>query len=137
MEGWIKLYRKILENDLFFDEKAFRVFIYFLLMADRKGSLRISRYRTAEHLQMNPNAFREVVGRLVRNYEVITKSSTNKYSTIQILNWGKYQVSAPTRTPTGHQQNTTYTRKKEYKKETGFFKIKPMEGHIPYEPPRS
>jgi hypothetical protein len=124
MEGWIKLYRKILEHDVFTDDKGFKVFMYMLLSANSKGELRISRYRTAEALDMNPNTFREVIKRLVR-YELITTINTNQFTRVLILNWTKYQVAntkANTiKTPSEHHyyknKNKKVFKEKEINKE--------------------
>lgn len=124
MEGWVKLYRKLLDNDLFKDEKAFRVFIWILLTVDRTGSMRVSRFRTAALLEINPNTFRSILSRLSVQHQVITINSTNKYSVIQVRNWSKYQDSTPSKKEILHHQDTTLTRKEEYKNNNTDVEIK-------------
>lgn len=124
MEGWVKLYRKLLDNDLFKDEKAFRVFIWILLTVDRAGSMRVSRFRTASLLEINPNTFRSILDRLRDQHHAITINSTNKYSVIQVVNWSKYQQPTPSKKEISHHQDTTLTRKKEYKNNNTEVEIK-------------
>lgn len=120
-DSWIKLYRKTLLNGILLDYPAWCLFTWMLLMCNRKGELRVSRFNTAQALDMNPNTFKDVLKRLEDKWEVITIKPTNRFSMVQIVNWTKYQneiVNDTNKTPTGHQQNTTITRIENKNKDT-------------------
>lgn len=112
---WIKLYRKIIDSDVFYDEKAFQLLVWLLVSVDyQTGSIKVGRFWLADILKSNPNTIRDVIKRLDKKYKIITTSHTNKYTEITLLNWSKYQARIfPTpqddtnKTPTKHQQNTT------------------------------
>lgn len=122
--SWVKLYRKLNDNELIFDEKALKVFIWLLLNADKDGKRRISKYRTSEAIKMNPETFIKVLKRLKNKYGVIHSTATSQYTEITLLNWDKYQSkdstalgTAPTKyqpstykVPAQHQPSTTSTR---------------------------
>lgn len=115
--SWVKLYRKIAEHEILFDELGLRVFIWLLTRVDKKtGVLKISRFTTSSILKLNPNTFRSVLKRLEKKYEIITSKSTNKYTEISLLNWANYQNTrfssphtSPFPTQTKHKQNTNKT----------------------------
>jgi len=118
--GWVKLHRKAKENGLIYDALAWQVFCWLLLSVDRKtGSYTTGRFLLASTLRINPNTLKSVLHRLNEKYQVLNLNSTNKYTTITLTNWAKYQHDdqpTPQATPTKHQQNTTKQelRSKEY-----------------------
>lgn len=89
--SWVKLYRKLIDNEVLFDDKALRVFIYLLINVDKKtGSLTVGRFRTSEALKLNPNTFYSILKRLEEKYKIITAISNNQFTTISLINWAKY-----------------------------------------------
>ncbi len=51
INGWIKLHRKLLGNEIVKDTKAFTVFVVLALMADDSGIVSIGRFQGARYLQ--------------------------------------------------------------------------------------
>lgn len=95
-KGWIKLYRKMLDNELMVDPKALTVFIWLLLKVNDKGQKIIGRLWVAKELRMNPNTLYKVLQRLQNKYQVIdlaTSKVTIKYTVVTIHNWRFYQYS--------------------------------------------
>lgn len=98
MNGWIKLHRKILENEqLMHDDNAFLMFTKLLLVANKNnGKYTTGRYRLAELCNMKPSTARDTLYRL-RNYKMTTLEPDNKKTIITICNWSKYQGSTDTK----------------------------------------
>lgn len=125
-DTYIKLYRKLIDNKkLWRDQTATRVLTWLLLRADYKtGTVETGRFVAAEDIGIKPTTFYQSLVRL-KNMKIIDIKSNNKYSTISILNWSRYQGGNDTTTDnkvtTDRQQNdnkmTLYknTRNKEYK----------------------
>lgn len=107
MEGWIKLYRNILEHPVFksSDDKLFKTFIYCLLRAVHKetqiffsgrlidlkpGEFIIGREQAAQDLGFGGKTFDRKVDSL-RKMQILSRRTTNKFSIISILNWETYQ----------------------------------------------
>lgn len=89
---WWKFYRKLIEHPVFHDDKALKLFLYILSTANYKtGTLRTSRFRTAESVKMKPPTFQKVLKRLEEKYEIVSLRSNNKWTEISVLNWAKYQ----------------------------------------------
>lgn len=103
--GWVKLHRKILDNEMLWsDTNAFVVFAKLLLLVDRKtGSYRTGRFVFGELMQLKPITAYKVLKRL-ENAEMVTLRSNNKYTIIHICNWSKYQDDDNT---TGNNAVTT------------------------------
>lgn len=130
-EGFIKLYRSILNWEWWNDDKTFRVFIYLLLNANwedtryrghkiPKGSLVYGRKKLAKSLGMSEQSVRTSLEHLKSTNEITIKP-TNKFSIITIVNWEKFQgQTQQTNQQTNQQINqrlTTYKEYKEYKEE--------------------
>jgi hypothetical protein len=91
MNGWIKLHRKILDNELLkTDHKARNLFVILLLIADRNGQWSGGRYQLAALSGIKPETLYKKLKRLQNEHQVNIKTN-NKYSTISICNWGVYQ----------------------------------------------
>lgn len=89
---WIKLYRKANDKGLMKDHLAWVLFSWLLINVDREtGSRTIGRFLVSEELGINPSTFYKVVQRLEKKWGVISVKSNNKYSTVWIVNWAKYQ----------------------------------------------
>ena len=104
--GFIKTYRKILDNPIVFkDTDYFAIWIYLLLKAThtnckaifkgeeiilKPGQLIIGRKSIAEKLKVDENK----VQRVLKSYEIqhqIEQQMSNKNRLITIVNWNKYQ----------------------------------------------
>ena len=89
--GWIKLYRKTLDNPVFrFDPTAWRIFELLLLLADREGVVVTSRKRLAQQVSNNENTIYKALMRLSVT-GMVTLSSNNRFTTIHICKWREYQ----------------------------------------------
>ncbi len=91
-KGWIKLHRRVLENVfLMHDDNAFSVFTKLLMMVGReKGQWAGGRHQLGELMNLNHRTLYGVLIRLERQ-QLISIESNNRYSTITICNWNKYQ----------------------------------------------
>jgi hypothetical protein len=108
--GWIKLHRKILENDaLFSSEHTFKVWCFLLLKADMNGIVKTGRYLISEWLRIKPSSLYQTLKRL-EDMKMITQESNNKMTTIKILNWSIYQSKQPI---SGSPENGQYKNKKD------------------------
>jgi len=98
-DGWIKLHRRILDNDIWrFDYTAWRVFETLLLLCNRKdGVWKGGRFQLAGWCgDMNPSTCYAALVRL-KNAKMITLSSNNKYTTFRICKWEDYQGNGNTK----------------------------------------
>lgn len=94
-KGWIKLHRRILENDfLMHDDKAYIVFTKLLMLAGKeRGSWSGGRRQLAKIFEMNDRTLYGVLIRLQDN-GIIDIESKVKYSVLTIKNWSTYQQNA-------------------------------------------
>ena len=129
MEGFIKLYRSLLDWEWYKDINTRLVFIHLLLNANwedskfkgidiPKGSLVVGRKQLAEKVGISEQSIRTSLEHLKSTNE-ITIESTNKFSVITLVNWEKYQGyteestnKLTNKSPTTNQQLTT---EEEYK----------------------
>ena len=127
--GYIKLYRSMIDWEWYSDINTQAVFIYLLLNANwedsryrghliPKGSLVTGRKVIAETLGMSEQNVRTSLEHLKSTNEITIKS-TNKFSVVTITNWEKFQCLESESTnkltneltnnqPTTNQQLTTY-----------------------------
>ena len=102
MEGWICLYRQILDWEWYSDANTFRLFIHLLLSANheekrwqgiviKRGELVTSYGNLAETLKLSVQAIRTSINKLKSTSEITTKT-TNKFSLVSIVNWELYQT---------------------------------------------
>lgn len=128
-EGWIKLYRKILDNKLYrHDPNAIRLFIHLLLTVDKRtGSRDTGRFQLSYELDMNPNTIYAATKRLEKA-EMITQVSNNKYSVISICNWQEYQGNGNT------QDNNQITTRQQQDNTIQEVRIKNKEYNPPISP---
>lgn len=117
IRGWIKFWRKLLDNEVFHDPNAYKVFTYLLLTVDKKtGMKKTARSWAAPELRMNGNTFYKALKRLETKYKIITILVTPKYSIISLINWKKYQdgnISVTSREHLGNSSVTIYNNKEE------------------------
>lgn len=93
-EGWIKLHRQSLENDIIQDATAWQIFTWLLLKVDRTTGRKITgRFWASEELAMKPITFYKALKRLEKKYKVVTLLVTGKATEISLINWEKYQSS--------------------------------------------
>jgi hypothetical protein len=90
--GWIKLHRKLLDNDaLFRGGSTFPVWCYLLLRADRSGVVTTGRLQIAQVLKMKPSTVYIALKRL-ENLTMIQQQPNNQKTVIRICNWATYQA---------------------------------------------
>jgi hypothetical protein len=113
IRGWIRVWRKIEDSDIIRDAVALQIFIYLMVIVDRKtGEKKIGRFWMSKVLGLKPGTFYDGLKRLEKKYKIATLESNNKFTTIRLVNWNKYQSSGfmPTQydnnKPTTNQQQT-------------------------------
>jgi len=124
-DGWIKKYRKTLNNPMYRNYKLSHFWDYCLLKATHKkckvmvgyqvvdlepGQFVFGRDKASEETGLSVRTVRTCVDNLSK-MENLTIKATNKYSVITIMNWHRYQGenSQPTnKRPANDQQTTTY-----------------------------
>lgn len=108
MEGWISLYRKVLDNPIVCkDADHFTVWVYLLLSATHKeypalfkgekimlkpGQLITGRKSIAEKFKISESKVTRILDNL-KNEHQIEQQTSNKNRLISIVNWDKYQNS--------------------------------------------
>ncbi len=116
---WVKLYRKLENNEVMRDPTALQVFIWLLLNVDKtSGEFTTGRFVGSHELNINPSTFRDAIYRLKIKYKIIDTTSDNKKTIISLLKWAEYQAKQEPTTPsptTGRQQDDT---KQEYRSKT-------------------
>lgn len=108
-QGWIKLYRKLLESRVFQNEGLLKVWVWCLLKANHEGkwvSLKtgkgitevwvnpgefiFGRKKAAKELKMNPETIRKRTQKLKSMQNLTTQNKTH-YTLVSIINWDTYQ----------------------------------------------
>ena len=89
--GWVKLYRRVLDKKWFkYDHNLFIVFMWLLMVVDRHtGKYTLGRFYCKE-VGMKPSTFRNALQRL-KDCGILDIKSNNKYSEVQIVKWSLYQ----------------------------------------------
>lgn len=134
MNGYIKIYRKILANPIVLkDSDHLAIFVYLLLSATHKklsaffdgqqielmpGQLITSRDTIAKKLKVNSSKVQRVLG-IFQKSEIIEQQTTSRNRLISIKKWDKYQATEQQvnnkRTTSEQQVNTNNNiRMKEY-----------------------
>ena len=126
MDGWLKLYRSILDSAVFQDAEILKVWIWLLcnvafeqhdticygkVITLKPGQIATGRKKIAQCTDLNENKVYRALNALksLGNIEI---KATNKYSIITVVNWDKYQEENGKRT-TGEQQNNSRTTTEE------------------------
>ena len=121
MEGWIKLYRKLIENPIFLKPELLQLFIYCLLKANHETQRIIF---NGQEIEIKPGQFitgREVMGRdlkqnpittykrlkVLENLQILNIKSNNKFSVVTVVNWGLYQSEEMKRNSKRNNKGTT------------------------------
>ena len=105
-QGWVKIYRKILDNPIVCkDSETFSVWIYLLLNAThneyeiifkgkriklKSGQLITGRESISKKLKINESKVQRIL-KLFENEQQIEQQTSNKNRLITIVNWGLYQ----------------------------------------------
>lgn len=105
MEGWISLYRKLLNASWFNKSEYVHLWIYLLLKANhqdkeiyignekvivKRGQLLTSRNKLAEVVHVNENKIYRIL-KCFENEQQIEQHKTKKYTVISIVNYDMYQ----------------------------------------------
>ena len=93
-KGWVKLYRKTLDNEILFDPNAWTIFSWLLLKVNEKGQKAIGRKWASKELHMREGTFYDALHRLEKKFQMIdlaTDKATIKYTVVTIRNWRFYQ----------------------------------------------
>ena len=94
MDGWVKLYRKALLNNILKDQMAWTIFTWLLLKVDRYTGIKVTgRFWAAQELGIKPITFYKGLRRLEKKWQMVTLRVTGKSTEIKIINWYKYQNS--------------------------------------------
>ena len=124
MEGYIKLYRKLLDNPVFQNEKLLKIFIWCLLKASHSeheqliglqtitlqpGQFIFGRLKAAEELHMKESTIYKYIKWLEKS-EICNIKSNNKFSLVTIDNWGLYQLEE---TKSNSKSNSNVTTKEQ------------------------
>ena len=100
-DGFIKIYRSLMDWEWYKDANTTRVFLHLLLNANwensryrghdvPRGSLVCGRKKLAKDLYMTEQEIRTSINHLKSTNEITIKS-TNRFSIITIVNWEKFQ----------------------------------------------
>lgn len=123
MDGWLKLYRSILDSAVFQDAEVLKLWIWLLcnvafeqhdaicygkVIHLKPGQIATGRKKIAQCTDLNENKVYRALNALksLGNIEI---KATNKYSIITVVNWDKYQDENGKRTPSEQQTNSKTT----------------------------
>ena len=123
MDGWLKLYRSILDSAVFQDAEILKVWIWLLcnvafeqhdticygkVITIKPGQIATGRKKIAQCTDLNENKVYRALTTLksLGNIEI---KATNKYSIITVVNWDKYQDENVKRTSSEQQNNSRTT----------------------------
>lgn len=123
MDGWLKLYRSILDSAVFRDAEILKVWIWLLcnvafeqhdticygkVIHLKPGQIATGRKKIAQCTDLNENKVYRALTALksLGNIEI---KATNKYSIITVVNWDKYQEENGKRTSNEQQTNSKQT----------------------------
>ena len=121
MEGWIKLYRKLIENPIFLKPELLQLFIYCLLKANHEaqklifngqeieikpGQFITGRNIIAKELKQNPiTTYKRL--KILENLQILNIKSNNKFSVVTVVNYGLYQSEEKKRNTKRNNKGTT------------------------------
>lgn len=103
--GWVKLHRKLLDNELLrTDVAAKSVFVTLLLLCDKKtGTGSFGRELLGYYCGLKPITAYKAFLRL-KKANMVTQSSNNRFTQFSICNWSEYQADGNKR---GNNEVTT------------------------------
>lgn len=123
MDGWLKLYRSILDSAVFQDAEIFKVWIWLLcnvafeqhdtvcygkVIHLKPGQIATGRKKIAQCTDLNENKVYRALT-VLKSLGNIEIKATNKYSIITVVNWDKYQDENVKRTSSEQQNNSKTT----------------------------
>lgn len=128
MEGYIKLYRKLLTSNVFQNEKLLKIFIWCLLKAThteyqqlvgqqlvelKEGQFIFGRKKASQELKMTEATIYKYI-KVLEKLQICNIKSNNKFSIITIEKWGLYQfqeqesnIKSSNKVTTKEQQSNT------------------------------
>lgn len=108
-EGYVKLYRQLLDNPVFLNEKLLKVWVWCLLTAvhsDREvvtqggtivtlkpGQFIFGKNQGAMENGLSPTTFYRMISTL-KDLGMLSTSANNKWTVATVENWGLYQIEA-------------------------------------------
>ena len=122
--SYIKLFRKLLNSPIFENEKALKIWIWFLLKAThkerellvgqqivklKKGDFIFGRKQASEELKMTESTIYKYI-KLLEKLQMISIKSNNKFSVVSIEKWEDYQIEelkSNNKVATEEQQSNT------------------------------
>lgn len=124
-EGYIRIYRQLLDWEWYSDPNTLRLWLHILLNANwkqgrfkgreiRRGQLVTTIRGLADELKLTPMQVRTALQHLIKTNEILTNSITNRYTVITVEKYGLYQVeksdgNKPDNKPITNQQQTNNT----------------------------
>ena len=123
MDGWLKLYRSILDSAVFQDAEILKVWVWLLcnvafeqhdticygkVIHLKPGQIATGRKKIAQCTDLNENKVYRALT-VLKSLGNIEIKSTNKYSIITVVNWDKYQDENGKRTSSEQQTNSKTT----------------------------
>ena len=144
--GYVKLWRKALDNNLIKNHKAWCVFSYFLLTAEysehtvlmngcavnlKPGQIVTGRKVLSAALGLSEKEIRTAIG-ILEKLKIVAIQRANKYSIVSLVNWDSYQNEGPQE---GQQKGQVWATSKEYIRESESESPQPPEGAIEFQPP--
>lgn len=120
--GYVKLWRKLEDSDIFKNEKALKIWIWILIKANHQertvlfgrrkivvnpGEFIMGLNKASEHLDLAKSTIHFWVNYL-NDLQMVELKKTNKYTLIKVKNWGDYQGGE---TQTELQKNSKRTLK--------------------------
>lgn len=122
-DGWVKLHRKLLDNEVLkHDLSAYVVFTKLLLVTNRKtGRYITGRYMLSELTGLKPTTGYRALQRLAES-KMVTLEPNNKNTVITICNWHSYQGAGDSKvvskvTANAQQSDSKVTHNKKKNKE--------------------
>ena len=106
MEGYIKLYRKLLESPIFQNEKALKIWIWCLCKATHKeidvlvgqqmvhlksGQFVFGRKKASKELKLNESTIYKYM-QLLQDMLMVHLESNTKFTVVTIEKWQEYQI---------------------------------------------
>ena len=128
MDGWLKLYRSILDSAVFQDAEILKVWIWLLcnvafeqhdtvcygkVIHLKPGQIATGRKRIAQCTDLNENKVYRALT-VLKSLGNIEIKATNKYSIITVVNWDKYQDENVKRTSSEQQNNSKTTTEEQH-----------------------
>lgn len=123
MDGWLKLYRSILDSAVFQDAEILKVWIWLLcnvafeqhdtvcygkVIHLKPGQIATGRKKIAQCTDLNENKVYRALT-VLKSLGNIEIKATNKYSIITVVKWDKYQDENVKRTSSEQQNNSKTT----------------------------